>query len=112
MSVVYSHFWRLLKSEEEDKEDKEEDKEEETLETKMKWMLKNLMKRVKKVWKKRNSSSAKKQKKKRANFNKTNAKHSSSVETLFCRSHHHPTGLNYKTAKTRKLKLKLYLKLW
>jgi hypothetical protein len=30
---VYSHFWRLLKSEEEDKdkEDKEEDKKEETL---------------------------------------------------------------------------------
>ena len=39
-------------------------------------------------------------------------KHSFSVETLFCRSHHHPPRLNYKTAKTRKLKLKLlYLKL-
>jgi CO dehydrogenase/acetyl-CoA synthase beta subunit len=45
MSVVYSHFWRLLKSEEEDKEEEdkeEEDKEEETLENKMKWILKNL----------------------------------------------------------------------
>ena len=39
MSVVYSHFWRLLSEEEEE----EEDKKEETLETKMKWMLKNLM---------------------------------------------------------------------
>jgi len=111
MSVVYSHFWRLLKSEEEDKEEEdkeEEDKEEETLENKMKWILKNLMT----VWKKFEKNETllrKKQKKKRANFNKTNAKHS--VETL-CRSHHHhPPRLNYKTAKTRKLKLKLYLKL-
>ena len=117
VSVVSSHFWRLLKSEEEDKEDKEdkkEDKKEETLETKMSECWRIWWKEWKKVWKKRNSSSAKKQKKKRANFNKTNAKTLLLCQqTLFCRSHHHPTGLNYKTAKTRKLKLKLlYLKLW